>query len=95
MYKVFRRLNSSKQTIIGEEFNPRSEKLFKAVPFEPPTSPVNLIQPPIMEDSASIRLNFDTTKYNDMLQSEGFTAQEASGLIALISEAVEGSMQVI
>lgn len=41
----------------------------------------------------SLRLNFDSSRYVDMLKAEGFSDAEANGLISLISEVVEDSMQ--
>lgn len=44
-------------------------------------------------DSDSLRLNFETNRYVDLLKTEGFTDIEANGLIQLISEVVEDSMR--
>lgn len=41
----------------------------------------------------SLRLNFDSSRYVEILKAEGFTEQESNGLISLISEVVEESMQ--
>lgn len=44
------------------------------------------------EDHASLRINFDSSHYVNMLKTEGFTDAEANGLIALVSEVVNESM---
>jgi hypothetical protein len=89
---------------IGEEFTPKSKKTIpKPIYSQPnPTPPSDLIanfypvSPETAEQPAAsntLSINFDSGRYVDILMQEGFTETEANGLITLIAEVVEGSMQ--
>jgi tetrahydromethanopterin S-methyltransferase subunit B len=70
---------SQQPTVIGEEFKKNTKFI---------SSP-----PPVPVDSPSLRSNFDSTSYVEMLKSEGFSETEAIGLVSTICDAVEESVQ--
>ena len=70
---------SQQPTVIGEEFKKNTKFISSS--------------PPVPVDSPSLRSNFDSTYYVQMLKSEGFSEAEAIGLISTISDAVEESVQ--
>ena len=51
------------------------------------TTPSQLPQPP--STPTPVPSNFDITKYNKMLQSEGFSSSQSDSIITLVGEAIE------